>query len=192
MDKMNHGERNGEVEFEKYQNHLSLKNKLGRLLWNLAYAIAFRPFALPFFNRWRLFVLRRFGSKIGNGSIVHASALVWAPWNLEIGQRTCVGPHTKLYNPDKIRLGNKVAISQYAYLCTASHDITKQENPLVTAPIMIEDRAWVAADAFVGMGVTIGEGAVVGARAAVFKNIEPWTVVGGNPAKFIKRRVIEQ
>lgn len=192
MDKMNRGERNGEVEFEKYQNHLLLKNKLGRLLWNLAYAIAFRPFALPFFNRWRLFVLRRFGAKIGSGSIVHASALVWAPWNLEIGQRTCVGPNTNLYNPDKIKLGNKVSISQYSYLCTASHDITKKDNPLVTAPIIVGDRAWIAADAFVGMNVTIGEGAVVGARAAVFKDVEPWTVVGGNPAKFIKKRIIEQ
>ena len=57
---------------------------------------------------------------------------------------------------------------------------------------MIENRAWVAADAFVCMGITIGEGAVVGARAAVFKNVEPWTVVGGNPAKVIKKREIKQ
>ena len=63
--------------------------------------------------------------------------------------------------------------------------------PLKIAPITIGDRAWVAADAFVGMGVTIGEGAVVGARAAVFKDVEPWTVVGGNPAKFIKKRVMK-
>ncbi|MDR2683898.1 MAG: putative colanic acid biosynthesis acetyltransferase, partial [Prevotellaceae bacterium] len=82
--------------------------------------------------------------------------------------------------------------SQRAFLCTASHDITKPDMPLITAPIIIEDQAWIAADAFIGMGVTIGQGAVVGARAAVFKDVEPWTVVGGNPAKFIKKREIKE
>ena len=77
-------------------------------------------------------------------------------------------------------------------MCTASHDITDPHNPLITAPIHVESFAWVAADAFIGMGVTVGEGAVVGARAAVFKDVEPWTVVGGNPAKFIKRRVVKE
>ena len=89
-------------------------------------------------------------------------------------------------------LGSKVVISQSAYLCTASHDITNPRNPLITTSINIYSFAWVAAEAFVGMGVIIGEGAVVGARAAVFKNVEPWTVVGGNPAKFIKKRIIKE
>ena len=64
--------------------------------------------------------------------------------------------------------------------------------PLLQSPITLKDNSWVAAEAFVGPGVTIGEGAVVGARAAVFRNVEPWNVVGGNPAKFIKRRVINE
>jgi len=59
--------------------------------------------------------------------------------------------------------------------------------PLVTAPIAVGERAWVAADVFIGPGVTIGQGAVVGARASVFRNVEPWTVVGGNPARIIKK-----
>jgi putative colanic acid biosynthesis acetyltransferase WcaF len=62
--------------------------------------------------------------------------------------------------------------------------------PLVTAPIRVGEGAWVAACAFVGPGVTIGEGAVVGARAVVTKNVEAWTVVIGNPAKFIKKRMM--
>ena len=83
-------------------------------------------------------------------------------------------------------------MSQGAYLCTASHDISDSLNPLVTAPIIVKDQAWIATDAFVGMGVTVGQGAVIGARACVFKDVEPWTVVGGNPAKFIKRREIKK
>jgi len=63
--------------------------------------------------------------------------------------------------------------------------------PLITSPIVIENQAWICADAFIGPGVTIGKSAVVGARAAAFKDVEPWTVVGGNPAKFIKKREIK-
>ena len=95
------------------------------------------------------------------------------------------------YNVDMVRIGANAIVSQGAYLCTASHDITNPQIPLITAPIIIEDQAWVAADAFVGMGVTVGQGAVVGARAVVFKDVEPWTVVGGNPAKFIKKRILK-
>lgn len=101
-----------------------------------------------------------------------------------------IGPKAQIYSVDRIILKTKVCISQGAYLCTASHDITNTNNPLITATICINSFSWIAADAFVNMGVTIGEGAVVGARAAVFKDVEPWTVVGGNPAKFIKKRVI--
>ena len=103
----------------------------------------------------------------------------------------CLTSDVDCYNVDIIRIGANTTVSQGAYLCTASHDITNPLNPLITAPIIIEDQAWIAADAFVSMGVTIGQGAVVGARAAVFKDVEPWTVVGGNPAKFIKKRILK-
>jgi putative colanic acid biosynthesis acetyltransferase WcaF len=116
--------------------------------------------------------------------------MIWAPWNLEVGQRTAIGPKANCYNPGKIILGNKVILSQNSHLCAASHDYTKRENPLIIKPIIVGDYAWVAADAFVGFGVNIGDGAVVGARACVFKDVEPWTVVGGNPAKLIKKRYL--
>ena len=103
---------------------------------------------------------------------------------------SCLDEEVKCYNVAPIRIGAQSTISQGAFLCTASHDITDKKNPLITAPIVIESQAWVGAEAFVCMGVTIGEGAVVGARAAVFKDVEPWSVVGGNPAKFIKKREI--
>lgn len=178
--------------FEKYRDTLSLSNKLLRLLWNICYLLLFRPMGLPIFKHWRLSILRCFGARIGSGSIVHSTATIWAPWNLQIGKRTCIGPQAIIYNPGKICLGNKVTISQRAHLCAASHDYESVSHTLICKSIHIEDRVWVAADAFVGMGVTIGEGAVVGARAAVFKDVEPWTVVGGNPAKFIKKRIIKE
>ena len=109
-----------------------------------------------------------------------------------VGKNSCIGPNTRIYNRGKIIIGDNAVVSQGVYLCTASHDIADPKHSVVIKPIMIENRAWVAADAFVCMGITIGEGAVVGARAAVFKNVEPWTVVGGNPAKVIKKREIKQ
>lgn len=107
-----------------------------------------------------------------------------------MGKYSCIGGQVKLYNKDMIVIDDNVVVSQGAYLCTASHDITSPAHDLITSPIHLCDRSWVAADAFIGMGVTIGKGAVVGARAAVFKDVETWSVVGGNPAKFIKKRVI--
>jgi putative colanic acid biosynthesis acetyltransferase WcaF len=99
--------------------------------------------------------------------------------------------HVDCYSVDKIRIGRHATVSQYSYLCTASHDIEDPHMPLVTAPISIEEGAWVAADVFIGPGVTIGDGAVVGARSAVFKDVDPWTVVAGNPARYIRNRELK-
>lgn len=180
------------MEAKPYKNNLSLKNKAMRVAWNVVYTLFFRTLPGPLFYGWRNMLLRMFGAKIGKHCKVRSSIKVWAPWNLELGDYVAIGQNAELYSVDKIIFGTKVAISQGAYLCTASHDITKVSNPLITAPIRINSFSWVAADAFVGMGVTIGEGAVVGARAAAFKDVEPWTIVGGNPAKPIKKRVIKE
>ena len=109
-----------------------------------------------------------------------------------MGEHSCLADEVDCYNVAPVKIGDNTTVSQKSYLCTASHDITKVNIPLITAPIVIEDQAWIAADAFIGMGVTVGQGAVVGARASVYKDVEAWTVVGGNPAKFIKRRVINE
>jgi putative colanic acid biosynthesis acetyltransferase WcaF len=82
-------------------------------------------------------------------------------------------------------------ISQQAYLCAGTHDYTKVDLPLITLPIDIGPEAWVCARAFVGPGVKIGEGAVVAACAVVVKDVRPWMIVGGNPAKEIKARQLE-
>lgn len=179
------------TEIEAYKDSLTLDNKLRRLFWNICCLIIFRPFAGPLFWRWRNVVLRMFGAKVGAGCKVSNNVKIWAPWNLELGKFVCLGPHCKVYSANRITISDKVTVSQGAYICSASHDIAYINKPLITAPIVIEQFAWICADAFVGIGVTIGEGAVVGARAAVFKDVEPWTVVGGNPAKFIKKRVIK-
>jgi len=175
----------------EYVNRLSKKNILGRAVWNVVYVLLFRPFGTKIFRRWRNFLLRCFGAKIHPRAGVYSSCKVYAPWNLILERNAWLGPDVICYNADLIHLGEDVTVSQYSYLCTASHNINSREHELITAPIVIEKDAWVGADAFVCMGVTIHEGAVVGATASVYKDVEAWTVVGGNPAKFIKKRAMK-
>lgn len=176
----------------KYHNALSWKHQLTRLVWGMVWGIFARPLPRTVGSGWKRFLLRMFGAKIHSTAVVYSSAIVYYPLNLEMKEYSCLGPGAECYNVDKIQIGANSVVSQGAYLCSASHDITNPLHPLITAPIIIEDQAWIAADAFVGMGVRVGQGAVVGACAAVFKDVEPWTVVGGNPAKFIKHRVIKE
>lgn len=105
-----------------------------------------------------------------------------------MGPLSCLGPDVDCYCVDRVVIGARATVSQYSFLCTATHDYHDPLMPLVTAPIVIGEQAWVAADVFIGPGVAVGEGAVVGARSSLYKNVDPWTVVGGNPAKLIAKR----
>lgn len=105
-----------------------------------------------------------------------------------MGNHSCLSHHVDCYCVAPVGIGSHATVSQYSYLCAASHDFEQASMPLVTAPIVIGEGAWVAADVFVGPGVTIGEGAVVGARSTVLKDVEPWTIVAGNPATFKRKR----
>lgn len=169
-------------------------HRFKRILWCIINATVFR---ICIGSKWqglfiRIALLKMFGTEIPWRTTVYPSCKIFMPWNLKVGKYSCIGPNTEIYNKDMVIIGNNCVVSQGAFLCTASHDITDVRHPLVTAPIIMKDKSWVASKAYIGMGVTIGEGAVVGATASVYKNVEPWTVVGGNPAKFIKRRVISK
>lgn len=179
------------LDLTKHKTPFSKYNKLKRIVWQFVWFVFAKPLPKRMGNFWKLFLLKCFGAKIHKTSVVYSSVRIYMPWNLEMHEYTCLAPEVDCYNVDKVILKPHVIVSQKAYLCTASHDITKPNYPLVTAPVVIESQSWVGANAFIGMGVTIGEGAVVGATASVYKNVEPWHVVGGNPAKFIKKRVIK-
>lgn len=165
----------------------SLGNRLARMFWNFVCLLAFRYTPRPL-HAWRASVLRLFGAKIGRGAHIYPRAIIWAPWNLEVGDETGVADTAILYNQAPIKLGRRVVISQGAHLCTGTHDYEDAGFPLYARPITVEDHAWVAAEAFVHPGVTISEGAVVGARSVVTKDAPAWTVSAGHPAKPLKPR----
>lgn len=158
-------------------------------MWNVVRFFLFRPLGTKAFRPWRIFLLRLFGAEIDGSAEVYASAEIWAPWQLTMQAGSCLGPHTIIYNQARVTLGRDVTVSQYAYLCTAGHEIDVVNNAqtgLLVAPITIAEKAWIGTRAFVGMGVEVGASAVVGACACVFKDVQPCTVVGGNPAQVIK------
>jgi putative colanic acid biosynthesis acetyltransferase WcaF len=177
------------IDVAKYQNQWPLGDKVKRAVGGVVWLLFYRCSPRVCFA-WRAWLVRLFGADIGKGVNIYPSAKIRAPWNLTMGDFSSLGFEVDCYCVDKIRIGAHATISQYAFLCSASHDISHPSMKLMTKPISIGEGAWVAAGAFIAPGVTIGEGAVVGAKAAVFKNVKPWTVVGGNPAKFIKKRVI--
>ena len=171
--------------------HVTGSIKMKRVVWNVTAALLFRPFITPVFRKWRLMLLRLFGAQVEWDANVYASVKIWAPWMLRMGHRACLGPEVICYNQDWVVLEDDAIVSQYAYLCTAGHDISQAntaDEGLITAPVVLRKGAWIGSRAFVNMGVEIGEGAVVGATASVYKSVEPWTVVGGNPAKVLKKR----
>lgn len=167
----------------------SRKELLLRLVWGMAIPLfRFSPRTL---FAWRSFLLRLFGARVGRQVHVYNTATVYMPWNLVIGDWSCIGEHAYIYNLGMINIGSKTTISHRAHLCAGTHDYESPDLTLVKPPINVADQAWICTDSFLGPGVSIGEGAIVGARAVVTKDVDPWVIVAGNPAKAIKKRVLK-
>ncbi len=167
----------------------SKRNQLARIIWSVIYLFFFRYSPRPF-HGWRSLLLRLFGAKIGKEVHIYPAVKIWAPWNIEIDDHAGVGNGATLYAQDKIKIGKMSVVSQGAYLSTGTHDYTSRGFPLYTKPITVGDRAWIAAEAFVHPGVTIGEGTVIGARSVVTKDMPDWMVCSGFPCKPIKPRTL--
>ena len=161
-----------------------------RVLWTLALPL-FRFSPRPCFG-WRRFLLRCFGANVGRSVHVYPSATIYYPWNFDAGDESAIGEQVFVYNLGRVTLGSRVTISHRAHLCAGTHDHTKPGFPLLRPPIVIGSEAWICADAFVGPGVTIGEGAIVGARAVAMKDVRARSIVVGNPAHESKTREITQ
>ena len=183
-----------QLQLYAYRNRHPISNKIKRFLWGLVWrAVGLMTPDRGFgpVRRIRTIVARIFGADIGLHSSLSNSCEIWYPGNLQMGSWSILSEKCNVYSVDKIKIGDRVAISREVFLCTASHDITSPVMELAHAPIVVGSDVWIGARAIVLPGVTIGEGAVVAAGAVVTKDVEPWTVVGGNPAKVIKRRELK-
>jgi len=172
------------------QRHLSpwsTRDKIKRLIWAMVQCTVFRCSPQPAYA-WRAWLLRRFGASLGRHVKVRASARIEIPWNLTVGDHSALGDQAILYCLGPVTIGRYVTISQYAHLCAGTHDYRQEAMPLLRPPITIGDHVWVATDVFVGAGVTIGDRAIIGARASVFKDVQPGVVCGGNRARVLRVR----
>lgn len=170
------------------QPSFSLGNRAARAAWGVVWLLLFRPSPKPL-HAWRRGLLKAFGAQLGDDVNVHANVRIWAPWQLRIGNRVGVANGVTLYNMALMEIGDGCVISQGAHLCGGSHDIQSPNFQLIARPIALGAHVWICADAFVGLGVRIAPGCVVGARSVVMKDIqEPWTVWAGNPAQLKKHR----
>jgi putative colanic acid biosynthesis acetyltransferase WcaF len=178
------------IDTTKAAANWSLKVKLARVAWGL-----FTPLFWSFWGRLanpaRIAALRLFGARIAKKALICGGVRVWMPWNLRMGEGATLGPGVEVYNFGMVTIGDMTTVSQYAYLCSATHDYALPNLPLVWCPITIGKGAWVCARAFVGPRVTIGDGAVIGACAVVTRDMPAWTVCAGNPCKPLKPRVMK-
>lgn len=168
----------------------SMKNRIARVIWQCCYHLIFKFSPKPM-HGYRSFVLRLFGAKVGRGVHVYPGVKIWAPWNLILANGCGIGDGAILYSQGQITIGVGAIISQGTHICTGTHDYTQRSHPLYTLPIKIGSNVWVAAEVFIHPGITIGEGAVIGARSVVTKDMPAWMVCAGHPCKPIKERVFQ-
>lgn len=172
---------------ERHISPFTTREKIGRLLWAVVQGTVFR-FSFPTWYRYRVVLLRLFGAEVHMSAHIRRTAKFECPWNVKVGANTAIGDHAIVYALGPITIGRRVSVSQYAHLCAGTHDFTKADLPLVRPPVTLEDDAWLGTDTFVGPGVTMRQGSLLGARGSAFKDLEAWHVYGGNPAKMLRKR----
>jgi putative colanic acid biosynthesis acetyltransferase WcaF len=168
----------------------STAEQLRRVAWSLGrWLVRLSP--RPCFA-WRRVLLRVFGARIGAHVNIYPTAYLYMPWNVDIGDWSALGEDVLVYSLGKVRIGSSVTLSYRSHVCAGTHDLNDPALPLLKPPVHIEDGVWVGTEAFIGPGVTVGYGAIVGARAVVVKNVAPFDIVAGNPARTIGRRELRE
>ncbi len=165
----------------------SLGDRLKRGLWAACWLAMYRPSPRPL-HRWRSMLLRAFGAKMGPNCHFYPGSRVWAPWNLDCADQVTLADGAEIYNPVPIYLGSHAIVSQGAYICGATHDIDDPSFPLLAYKMQIGAYAWICSRASVCPGVNVGEGAVLGLASVASRDLDPWSVYVGSPARKAKER----
>ncbi|MEM8867178.1 MAG: DapH/DapD/GlmU-related protein [Verrucomicrobiota bacterium] len=179
-----------QVDLPNCINPLDRRTKIRRGLWHFIIKPLYR-FIPGKRSALRLFVLRRMGAQIGYDCTVQQGVDILMPWNLILGDHVAIAREVKILNFAPITIHPMTVISQYAHLCAGSHDYTHPHFTLIEKPINIGAESWVASGSFIGPGVTLGRGCVIGANSVVTKDMPEWTVCAGNPCRPLKERVMQ-
>lgn len=165
----------------------SLRNRIYRALWNVAYVLFYRLSPRPF-HAWRTMLLRLFGAKLGSTCHFYPKAKIWAPWNLICEDRVSVADDAELYNPSPLFMGSHCIVSQGAYICGATHEYDDLSFRLVHFPMRLGAYSWICARAAVNPGVNVGNGAILALGAVATRDLEPFGIYAGIPARKVKER----
>lgn len=165
----------------------SLQQRLRRLFWSVCWTLFYRTSPRPL-HRWRSFLLRAFGAKMGPHCHFYPKSKIWAPWNLVCEDSVAAADGAEIYNPAPMLLRSHAILSQDSYLCGATHDYEDPTFPLIAFGMEIGAYAWICARASVAPGVSVGDGAVLGMGSVATRSLEPWTVYAGVPAVRVKDR----
>jgi putative colanic acid biosynthesis acetyltransferase WcaF len=137
-------------------------------VWWLCRSLVFAPW-FPVPSALKVGVLRAFGAKVGRGVVIRSRVNITFPWRFECGDHVWLGDEVLILSLERVVIGSHVCISQRAFLCSGSHDFSKETFDLITEPIEIGDGCWIAAQAFVGPGVVLPPGTMVKAGEVVKK-----------------------
>jgi putative colanic acid biosynthesis acetyltransferase WcaF len=160
-------------------------SRLKEGLWHLMKIVFFQN-PLPMPSRLRVTLLRLFGARVGKRVVIRANVNITFPWRLVMRDHVWIGEEVTILSLAPVAVGSNVCISQRAYLCTGSHEYRADTFDLVTRPITVESETWIAAQAFIGPGVTVGRGSVVSAGSVVLRDVPAGAVVRGNPATLVE------
>jgi putative colanic acid biosynthesis acetyltransferase WcaF len=178
------------VRLDLFDSQLGLDRGVSKIKEQLWYCVKVLFFlsAVPYTSKFKVFLLRLFGARIGVDVVIKPRVNIHFPWKLEIGNHVWIGEESFLLNFEKLIIGNHVCISQRAFLCGGNHDYKVSSMPYRNGPIVLGDGCWVGACCFVGPNVIIGVDSVVTAHSAVTKTIPSNSIYGGNPTVFINNR----
>lgn len=176
-----------ENQKDAFTSSWSIMEVIGIRIWSIIW-ILFFYLSPKYFRYWRVFILKIFGAKIDWKVFIYPSAKIYVPWLLTMEGCSCLGPNSEVYNLGPVIIRDGVTVSQFVYICNGTHDLNNPRLPLMIGDILIDKNVFIGAKAIILPGVSLGEGSVVGAGSVVTKDVKPWEIVAGNPAKFIKKR----
>jgi len=177
------------IDLSQCKSSWDVKTKMRRAFWQFLVQPVYLliPGRLSFL---RVAILRLMGAQIAPSCNIQSGVDILIPWNLCLDTHSTIGRRSKILNFAPVRIGAMTIISQDAHLCTGTHDYTHPHFELLYKPITIEAEVWVASGAFIGPGVRLGRGCVIGANSVVTKEMPAWTVCAGNPCRPLKERQI--
>lgn len=165
-----------------------LTDRMRRAIWGTAWWLLYRPSPRPF-HEWRSLLLRLFGARMGATCHFYPRSRIWAPWNLVCEDRVSVGDDAELYNPSPLWMGSHCIVSQGAYICGATHEYNSPEFRLVHFPMRLGAYSWICARATVNPGVNVGAGAILALGSVATRDLEPFGIYAGIPARKVKERL---